>query len=176
MKRIQQGFTLIELMIVVAIIGILAAVALPAYQEYVVRAKVSEVILAASACRTTISEAYQTGTAATGPGAGNWGCENAAQTSTYVASIATDDDGVVTVTSATGLGGNPTADGVNRHSDAARRDGSPHHRSCDTHADRRLGLQQSARCAGNSTGEVSAGILQVIVRERLYRRREGAAT
>ncbi|HET7672239.1 MAG TPA: prepilin-type N-terminal cleavage/methylation domain-containing protein, partial [Burkholderiales bacterium] len=49
MKRIQQGFTLIELMIVVAIIGILAAVALPAYQDYTVRAKMSEVMLAASA-------------------------------------------------------------------------------------------------------------------------------
>ncbi len=51
MKRVQQGFTLIELMIVVAIIGILAAVALPAYQDYTVRAKVSEVVLAASSCR-----------------------------------------------------------------------------------------------------------------------------
>jgi type IV pilus assembly protein PilA len=55
MKRIQQGFTLIELMIVVAIIGILAAVALPAYQDYTIRAKMSEVILAMSACRTSIT-------------------------------------------------------------------------------------------------------------------------
>ena len=56
MQMVQKGFTLIELMIVVAIIGILAAVALPAYQDYTVRARVSEVILAASSCRTAVTD------------------------------------------------------------------------------------------------------------------------
>ena len=59
-QKVQKGFTLIELMIVVAIIGVLAAVALPAYSDYTVRARVSEVILAASACRTDITEFVQT--------------------------------------------------------------------------------------------------------------------
>ena len=59
MKRIQQGFTLIELMIVVAIIGILAAVALPAYQDYTKKAKVSEIVLAASSARTCVTEIVQ---------------------------------------------------------------------------------------------------------------------
>ena len=59
MKRLQKGFTLIELMIVVAIIGILAAVALPAYQDYTIRAKVSELVLAASSAKVTISENIQ---------------------------------------------------------------------------------------------------------------------
>jgi type IV pilus assembly protein PilA len=59
MQKMQKGFTLIELMIVVAIIGILAAVALPAYQDYTVRAKVSEVILAASSAKTAVAEAGQ---------------------------------------------------------------------------------------------------------------------
>ena len=94
MKRMQQGFTLIELMIVVAIIGILAAVALPAYQDYTIRAKMSEVILALSACRTSITEVYQSG--GTPPGANSWGCENVA--SKYVGALSTDADGMVIAT------------------------------------------------------------------------------
>jgi len=95
MKSIQKGFTLIELMIVVAIIGILAAVALPAYQDYTIRAKMSEVILAMSACRTSITEVYQSG--GTAPTANGWGCEISAGTGTkYVASIATGANGAGT--------------------------------------------------------------------------------
>ena len=68
MKSIQKGFTLIELMIVVAIIGILAAVALPAYQDYTIRARTSELILAASAARTSVTEAAQQLNGLTGSG------------------------------------------------------------------------------------------------------------
>ena len=97
MKRnLQQGFTLIELMIVVAIIGILAAVALPAYQDYTKRAKLSEVVLAASGCRTSVSEVYQS--ASSTPGANSWGCESSTAQSKYVAALVTDAAGKITAT------------------------------------------------------------------------------
>lgn len=99
MKAVQKGFTLIELMIVVAIIGILAAVALPAYQDYTARAKMSEAILAASACRTSITETVQSAT--TLPGPGQWGCESSAAdanpVSKYVDEIQTNGDGEIRV-------------------------------------------------------------------------------
>ncbi|WP_457329364.1 pilin [Rhizobacter sp. P5_C2] len=109
MKRVQQGFTLIELMIVVAIIGILAAVALPAYQDYTKRAKVSEVILAASGCRTAVTEVYGSSSLSVIP-TGGWGCEQVSSTSKYVSSIAVSANGAITV-GAQGTGDTANIDG-----------------------------------------------------------------
>src|SRR5713226_836997 len=95
MKRLQQGFTLIELMIVVAIVGILAAIALPAYQDYVIRSKMSEGVAAAAACKTSISE-YVSTKNAWPTDSDTAGCSTLA--TQYVSGLTVATGGVITVT------------------------------------------------------------------------------
>ena len=99
MKNVQKGFTLIELMIVVAIIGILAAVALPAYQDYTTRAKMSEVIGFASSAKTAVTECIQNNNDATNCNSNSLvGLATATDiTSTYVKSVTVGNNGQITV-------------------------------------------------------------------------------
>ena len=107
MKSMQKGFTLIELMIVVAIIGILAAVAIPAYQDYTVRSKVSEMIVAGASVKSAISEGYQTNgmvgvksaAASATKGLGVGTPVGTANVSKYLEKIEVTDAGVITLTS-----------------------------------------------------------------------------
>jgi prepilin-type N-terminal cleavage/methylation domain-containing protein len=91
----QSGFTIIEVMIVVTIIGILAAIVLPNIRTNAARAKVSEAILAFGNCKNMVTEIYMSG--GDPPGAGNWGCENPGPVSAYVRSITTSDDGIIRI-------------------------------------------------------------------------------
>ncbi len=114
MKTMQKGFTLIELMIVIAIIGILAAIAIPAYQDYTVRAKVSEGISLAGAAKLAVAETYDS--------TGGYVADNNAYglpdavsiKGANVASISVSSAGLITINyAASGLGGSPTANSTN---------------------------------------------------------------
>ena len=110
MKTMQKGFTLIELMIVIAIIGILAAIAIPAYQDYTIRAKVSEGLNLAGSAKLAVAETYDS-TGTWGPNHIALGLPQASSiTGNNVASVSAAGDGSITITyNASGLG--PAADG-----------------------------------------------------------------
>ena len=102
MKRVQQGFTLIELMIVVAIVGILAAIALPAYQDYIVRSKMSETAASIAACKTSVADYTATHSGTLPAGVDNAGCSTGP--SQYVASLDVANGVISAVSQNTGAG------------------------------------------------------------------------
>jgi type IV pilus assembly protein PilA len=92
----QGGFTLIELMAVVVIIGVLTSIALPSIRQNAAQAKISEAILAFGTCKNAVAEVYQS--VGQSPGEGNWGCENeTGPVSQYVSTVKTKDDGTIVV-------------------------------------------------------------------------------
>jgi type IV pilus assembly protein PilA len=102
-RRAQSGFTFIELMSVVVIMGILAVMILPNVKNYQARAKVSEAIIALTNCRTTVSEIYLAGGQLPTISTGGWGCEGSSK-SKYVDAIVVSDDGVIKVTTSGAMG------------------------------------------------------------------------
>jgi type IV pilus assembly protein PilA len=101
MKKLQKGFTLIELMIVVAIVGILAAIAIPAYQDFITRSKVSEIVATVGACKTSVSEFFAAKTAMP-TNIEQAGCSTTL--SQYVGAVNVAA-GVITATASTKVGG-----------------------------------------------------------------------
>jgi type IV pilus assembly protein PilA len=112
MKKVQQGFTLIELMIVVAIIGILAAVAIPAYQDYTIRAKVTEGLGLAGAAKTAVAETYSSKGAAPTNNASAGLAAAASITGNSVASVTVGAGGAIDIVYKANLGGSPSANGL----------------------------------------------------------------
>jgi len=114
MQKVQQGFTLIELMIVVAIIGILAAVAIPAYQDYTIKAKIGNALSAVDSIKTAVALcAQEAGGVLTTCDAGSNGITSTANftPTKEVASLASVTDGAITITMGTGIG--TGVDGLN---------------------------------------------------------------
>ena len=91
----HAGFTLIELMIAVAVVAILAGVALGQYRDYAKRAKMTEVIMASTGCKTRVTEFYLTATSP--PGAGGWGCDPVVGTTSFATAIQTSPNGAIRV-------------------------------------------------------------------------------
>ena len=102
-RRAQTGFTFFELMLVMVILGVLAAIVMPSIKNYSARAKLSEAIIALTNCRTTVSEIYLSGGDLPTISTGGWGCEGTS-TSKYVETIAVSDEGVIKVTTSGALG------------------------------------------------------------------------